>query len=293
LVDRRIYLPEQSWCADPDRRTTAGVPGATTFATKPQLALQMIGAALDAGVPANWVAADEVYGSDPGLRAELHARGIGYVLAIGCNRHVAVNHGHTRMRVDDIATGLGRRWWQRMSAGVGAKGPRDYDWAAAAIGAEANRWLLIRRTPTTGDLAYYLCWSPQPVPLATLVRVAGTRWAVEECFQAAKTHVGLDHYQVRGWTGWHRFTALALLALAILAICAAPPQLTPLDPTRHARHRDPIALTTAEIRRLFNAFILDPIRDTTHVLHWSHWRRHHQARARQAHYQRRLRLSSG
>jgi hypothetical protein len=125
--------------------------------------------------------------------------------------------------------------------------------------------------------------------LAVLVRVAGARWAVEECFQAAKTHVGLDHYQVRGWTGWHRFTVLALLALAILAVCAAaasPAQAT--DPTRHARHDDPIILTMAEIRRLINTFLIKPIRDTAHAMHWSRWRRHHQGRSRQAHYQRRL-----
>jgi len=138
-----------------------------------------------------------VYGSDPDLRAGLEARGLGYVLAIGCNRRVAVNHGRTRMRVDDIAAGLGRRWWHRMSAGIGAKGPRDYDWAAIAIGADPNRWLLIRRHPSTGELAYYLCWTPRPVPLAALVRVGGIRWSIEELFQAAKTHVGLDHYAER------------------------------------------------------------------------------------------------
>jgi SRSO17 transposase len=218
LVDRRIYLPEQSWCADADRRTAA------------------------------WVTGDEVYGSDPDLRCGLEARGLGYVLAVGCNRRVAVNHGRTRIRVDDIAAGLGRRWWQRMSAGIGAKGPRDYDWAAVAIGTGPNRWLLIRRHPDTGELAYYLCWTPRQVPLAALVRVAGIRWSIEELFQAAKTHVGLDHYQVRGWTGWHRHTTLALLALAVLAVCTAitEPGPTRPDPARpphrpdHVHHgRDP------------------------------------------------------
>lgn len=288
LLDRRIYLPEQTWCVDADRRAGARVPDEVAFATKPQLAVEMIDAALDAGVPAGWVTADEVYGADPNLRARLEARGIGYVLAIGCNRHVAVNDGRVRLRVDDIADGLGRRWWHRMSAGVGAKGPRDYDWAAVAIGTTANRWLLIRRNPCSGELAFYLCWSPQPAPLAVLIRVAGSRWAVEECFQAAKTHVGLDHYQVRGWTSWHRFTVLALLALAILAVCTATAQPAQVDPTQHARRADPIPLTTAEIRRLFTTFILDRIRNVAHDLHWSRWRRRHQARARQAHYQRRL-----
>jgi SRSO17 transposase len=113
LVDRRIYLPEQSWCDDTDRRAAAGIPSDIGFATKPRLALDMIDAAIGAGLPASWVTGDEAYGSDPDLRTGLETRGIGYVLAIGCNRRVAVNHGRTRMRVDDIAEGLGRRWWHR------------------------------------------------------------------------------------------------------------------------------------------------------------------------------------
>lgn len=290
LLDRRLYLPEQSWCADQARLVRAGVPAGVGFATKPALAMAMIGAALDGGVDASWVTADEVYGSDPALRAGLEARGVGYVLAVGCNRYVTVNHGRTRMRVDTVAGGL--RWWHRMSAGVGAKGPRDYDWAVVAVGADANRWLLVRRHPATGELAFYLCWSPVPVPLAGLVRVAGARWAVEECFQAAKTHVGLDHYQVRGWTGWHRFTTLALLALAILAVCAVTDP-EPVDPTRHARQGDPVVLTVGEVRRLFNLLIIRPVRDIAHHLRWSNWRRQHQARARQAHYQQRLASTSG
>jgi SRSO17 transposase len=297
LVDRRIYLPEQSWCEDTDRRNAAGIPAEVEFATKPRLALDMIDAAIDVGLPASWVTADEVYGSDPDLRTGLEARGIGYVLAIGCNRRVAVNHGRTRMRVDDIATGLGRRWWHRMSAGIGAKGPRDYDWAAVQIGTgpgtDPNRWLLVRRHPSTGELAYYLCWTTHPVPLAALVRVAGIRWSIEELFQTAKTHVGLDHYQVRGWTGWHRHTTLALLALAVLAVCTAVTEPTPPDPTRHARHTGPIALTMAEIRRLIGVLISNTINDTSHHMHWSDWRRHHQGQARHAHYQRRLALLHG
>jgi len=196
------------------------------------------------------------------------------------------------MRVDDIAAGLGRRWWHRMSAGIGAKGPRDYDWAAIAIGTDPNRWLLIRRHPSTGELAYYLCWTPRPVPLAALVRVGGIRWSIEELFQAAKTHVGLDHYQVRGWTGWHRHTTLALLALAVLAVCTAITEPAPPDPTRHARRAGPIAFTMAEIRRLIGILLIDTARDLSHHLHWSAWRRHHQGHARNARYQRRLHLTS-
>lgn len=93
------------------------------------------------------------------------------------------------------------------------------------------RWLLIRRNRSTGELAFYLCWSPRPVPLHTLVRVAGSRWSIEELFQTGKGQVGLDHYQVRGWTAWHRFVTLAMLALAILTILSATAQTTSTDPT--------------------------------------------------------------
>jgi SRSO17 transposase len=83
--------------------------------------------------------------------------------------------------------------------------------------------LLIRRNNTTGELAFYRCWTPGPVTLAHLVRVAGIRWTVKESFQTAKGQVGLDQHQVRRWQSWHRCTTLALAALAILALCATKP----------------------------------------------------------------------
>ena len=91
----------------------------------------MITRALDASVKACWVAGDEVYGADPGLRAELEARGVGYVLAIGCNRDVVTAAG--KFRADQAAKLIPRRAWQRYSCGDGAKGPRYYDWAHLAV----------------------------------------------------------------------------------------------------------------------------------------------------------------
>ncbi|GAA0400606.1 hypothetical protein GCM10009541_49690 [Micromonospora gifhornensis] len=103
LIDRRLYLPETTWCDQPDRIAAAGVSDQIEFATKPALARQMITDALDAGVPVGWVTGDEVYGADPGLRGDLELREIGYVLAVGCDRRVAVNDGRTLVRVDDLA----------------------------------------------------------------------------------------------------------------------------------------------------------------------------------------------
>jgi hypothetical protein len=175
--------------------------------------------------------------------------------------------------------------------GQGSNGPRDYDRAWVSINTatpwgEDDRWLLIRRHRRTGELAFYLCWAPSPVPLNRLVRVAGTRWAVEESFQAAKGQVGLDHYQVRSWTGWHRHTVLAMLALAILTVMVADAADTAPRP-RDRRGRELGHLTTNEIRHLLNVLIIKPAQPLTHYLRWSSWRRGHQALARRLHYRRR------
>jgi SRSO17 transposase len=289
LIDRRLYLPEHTWSRDSERRRRAGVPEDVVFTTKPRLALQMIEQALDAGVSTSWVTGDEAYGQDPGLRAGLEARGVGYVLAVSCTTRVRINQGRTAVRADEVAGRLPASAWHRQSAGSGAKGPRYYDWAWVHIGTDEHRHLLIRRNPTTGELAFYLCWSPRIVPLSELVRVAGTRWCIEECFQAAKGQVGLDHYQVRIWTAWHRHVTLAMLALAFLAAAvddARPTRRT--DPNRPARNGDPVDLTVPEIRRLIDALFSPPITALNALLHWPNWRRSHQASARRSHYQQRL-----
>ena len=164
--------------------------------------------------------------------------------------------GGLTIRADDLAARLPARAWQQLSAGPGAKGPRYYDWAWAGLQGRACRWLLIRRNPATGKLAFYLCWAPRAVPLATLVRVAGCRWAIEENLQATKGQVGLDHYQVRGWEPWHRFATLAMLALAFLAVTAATTWPAP-DPDRPGSART-CALSMAEIRHLLHPLLTRP-----------------------------------
>ncbi|MEU8878427.1 IS701 family transposase [Streptomyces javensis] len=288
LIDRRLYLPEQSWCADPERRNAAGIPQTVQFATKPRLAEEMIAAAMDAGITASWVTGDEAYGQDPQLRAALEARGIGYVMAVACSTRVKINHGRTPVRADTVAGRLPATAWHRQSAGNGAKGPRYYDWAWLHIGTGSHRHLLVRRNRSTGELAFYLCWSPTKVPLSELVRVAGVRWSVEECFQAAKSQVGLDHYQVRHWTSWHRHITLAMLALAFLtALAADAAPERPADAHHPARSSDPITLTVPEIRHLLTAVFHPPAVTAARLLHWSNWRRRHQATARRSHYRRR------
>jgi SRSO17 transposase len=300
LIDRRVYLPK-SWAGDPQRCAAAGVPAEVEFATKPELALEMITSAVTAGMPVSWVASDELYGDNGAFRAEAAKLGLGYVLAVSCDHRIAAwPGGKRRLRADRIAAALPRGCWHRISAGTGSKGPRWYDWAWISAH-QPGHSLLIRRG-SDGTLAFYRCWSPAPVPLATLVHVAGMRWAVEEGFQAAKGQVGLDHYQVRTWTAWHRHVTLAMLALAFLmASAAAAAPASPADPWHYARHGGPIALTAAEIRRLFNALIITPLRAQlttqlhaiSHAQHWSNWRRRHQGQARHSHYQHRLTTELG
>jgi SRSO17 transposase len=279
MIDRELYLPK-SWTAEPARCAAAGIPEDTAFATKPALARRMLARTLDAGVPASWVAGDEVYGADPRLRGDLEERGTGYVLAVACRHTVTTGAG--TVRADVLARRLPRSAWQRLSAGQGAKGCRYYDWAWISTdpGQPGHRWLLIRRNRTTKELAYYRCYAPRPVSLAALVKVAGLRWTVEENFQAGKGLAGLDEHQVRTWTSWHRWVTLAMLACAFLTITAA---------TEHARQPPPdgqIPLTRNEIARLFTTLLIQPARNARHLLHWSKWRRRHQYRSRTSHYQR-------
>ena len=123
-----------------------------------------------------------------------------------------------------------------MSCGPGSKGERLYDWALAPAG--QGRHLLIRRSITSGELAFYLCWCPGAVTLAELVRVAGARWAVEETFQAAKNEAALDHYQVRKHAAWYRHVTLAMCALAWLAVTAAASRPPPGGPGDGGRARE-------------------------------------------------------
>ncbi|MGA5873125.1 IS701 family transposase [Streptomyces cinereoruber] len=283
LIDRRLYLPEESWCDDGPRRAAAGIPEQATFATKPHLARDMVAVVLDAGIPARWVTGDEVYGQDPALRAESEAHGTGYVLTVSCATCVHVNDGRTPVRADTASATLPESAWQTRSAGAGAKGPRAYRWAWIALdGNGSHRQLLVRRNAATGERAFYLCSTPQPTPLSTLVRIAGVRWSIEECFQTVKGQVGLDHYQVRHFTSWHRHITLAMVAFSVLAFLVAEATTTPTGPGCL-----PIDLTTNEIRHLVNALILDQPCSPAQLLHWSIWRRTHQGRARHSHYQRR------
>jgi SRSO17 transposase len=272
LIDRELYLP-RSWTADDGRLAAAKVPDGTEFRTKPQLLRLMIERAVAAGVPFGWVTADEAYGDNGPLRAFLEQERIGYVLAVARDHVITTPAG--RRRADTLAGRLPKRAWQRLSCGDGAKGRRYYDWALVATSRPEISMLIRRNISRPSELAFYLCHTPRPASLPTLVKVAGARWAVEECFQAAKNEAALDHYQVRLYKAWYRYVTLAMLALAWLAVTRAA----------LADESDGLMTSANEIRRMFTT-LCGPDRDEQNARRWSRWRHHHQQRARHCHYQR-------
>jgi len=220
LLDRALYLPKE-WATDRPRRERAGVPPAVGFATKISLARQMVERAVATGVPAAWVTADAVYGSDYHFRRALEDQGLGYV--VGVRSDFAVWSGLRQVRAKQVLAEVPAGGWRRLSCGDGAKGPRQYDWALLPTNAPEPeryaRWLLLRRSVSDpAEVAYFACGGPPRTTLEDLVRVAGTRWAIEECFELAKGECGLDEYEVRNWTGWHRHVTLSLWALAVVAV---------------------------------------------------------------------------
>jgi SRSO17 transposase len=223
LVDRELYLPNV-WTDDAERCRQAGIPTDRPFATKPQLAQQMLARAFAAGVPATWVTGDSVYGDNRPWRQWLEAQPQAYVLAVSGTEYVWL--GAQQRRVNTLLASLPVEGWTRLSAGDGAKGPRWYDWRwislAAPVDPAWRRWLLVRRSlsePT--ELTAYVVFAPPPTTLEEVVRVAGSRWTVESSFEAAKGEVGLDQYEVRSWTAWYRHITLAMWALALLTVMRA------------------------------------------------------------------------
>jgi SRSO17 transposase len=285
LIGRALYLPG-GCAADEEHRELAGVPGEVMFATKPELAGELLAWAHERGIRAAFVAGDEVYGGRR-LRRAIRARGMGYVLAVRSNHALTAGSGRA-MTAAQAAGLIPRDAWHRMRTGHGSKGLRRYDWAMLEVTGDdtpgdgrddGHSVLLVRRHRYTGTLSFYRCWTPEPVPLARLIAVAQVRWRIEEDHQLAKQVAGLDSGQVIRWKSWHRWSALCLLACMYLAVAAA------LDRHAHAAlETGLIPVTIPEMLRILRGTVIPPPRrDHAHRRHWSRWRRRHQYRARQAH----------
>jgi SRSO17 transposase len=230
FIDRPLDLP-QDWTTKPERRPAAHGPDALCFAPKPQRAAQMIERAMAAGVPFDGAATDTVSGVGA-LEMPLRRAGKGS----GLGAHATdpfTSWGKTRPvagTAEPIARALASQAWRRLSAGDGTKGPRLDDGASvelADLEAEEDspeptglwtRGLLIRRTITDQDLAFFSPWCPAGTLMETLVRVQGHRWAIEDAFETAQTERGLTHNETRSWHGWHRHGSLVMLAFAMMAV---------------------------------------------------------------------------
>lgn len=252
LIDRELYLPT-SWTEDRDRCAQAGIPETVEFATRPQLVERMLERLHEAGRLSGWFTADEAFGQNPGLRDWLANHQVPYVLATRNDDLLVCPDGH-REQAKVLATLAGATAdgrvdpsaWERRSIGYGAHGERVYDWTVVALDPAGlpdgwGHWLLTRQqtTPTEGktvvERAYYRCAGPESTPLRELIRVAGARWAIEECFQTAKNEAGLDQYQVRTFRAWYAHITLAMLAAAWLAVTR----------TQEAEKGDPQPVTTS------------------------------------------------
>jgi SRSO17 transposase len=316
LLDFRLYLPKQ-WCQDRKRRERAHVPDDTEFTTKPALGTQMVTGAAEAGIPFAWVAADEVYGRGAKLREACEKAGKGYVLAVPVNFAVTLPSGR-KAAVAAVAAMVPATAWETRSCGRGCKGHRDYAWAWAGT-ASPRHWVLIRRSLSDpDDLAFFYCHAPEgrPVSLSVLIRVAGLRWPVEECFQQGKGQAGLDQHQVRTWHSFHRHTVLSMCAQALLAVAAARPAPdggelpaagTAGQPAAwHDTGKLPatggddppgtepglVKISVPEARRLARLATAPMTAAARHLGYaWSRWRRRHQARARWHHYHAQLKAA--
>ncbi len=211
LIDRALYLPKE-WVADKARRAQADVPDTVVFAKKTELGRAMLERAFAARVPHQWVTGDAIYGDDRRLRDWLEKRKEWYLL--GVTRDEMLYYDGTRRRYDEIAARLPVEAWQQLSCGAGTKGERLSEWALVTWKPwqqpddEMHAFLVRRNLTDPTDEAYFRVFAPAGTPLSTLVQIAGWRWTAEECFEVAKSEVGLDEYELRSWQGWYRHMTL-------------------------------------------------------------------------------------
>jgi SRSO17 transposase len=220
LLEGRLYLP-QLWFSPEyeQRRKACKIPPEVSFATKTQIALELLRRQKERGIfHAEWVGCDSFFGVDSGFRDELAAMGMNYLAAIKPKSKVWV--GGRSLNVAELASDPGIRW-QRVILAEGAKGPIAADVARMRV--RDNRddkpgvkhWLLLRRLQD-GRLKYYLSNASAHVAKRTLWDALVRRWPIEQCFEDGKKHLGMDHYENRSWKGWHRHMLYVSLAMLFL-----------------------------------------------------------------------------
>jgi hypothetical protein len=270
---------------DRARCTAAAVPEAVAFATKPRLAQRMIERALTAGVPVSWVLGDEVYGNDRRLRIWLEQHDQGHVLAVKAPLWALVaGQGAIQVPAKDLATAEPLEGWRRLSAGAGSKGERLYDWARFRLcrlqQAPWDHWLLVRRKLSKPDeMAYYVVFGPATTSLEALAQIAGRRWPVEECFEAAKQEWTATRCAAgtagTGTSPWRCWRSPSWRRCGSNSPAKKGRRIRRIRPNclQHARDPPPHHPLPAELCLDF-------------ILSWSLWRRVHQAVAKACHWKR-------
>jgi SRSO17 transposase len=323
-----LYMPEDTWAEDPQRREAAGIPGTLAFATKPELAVAQVRKLVSLGLRFFWVAADEVYGRSRDFRDACRELGLSCVVIVPRGYQVTLARGADPVRADEA---IARAVFERRSAGNGTKGPR-YSGRALLATSDPDEFLLIRRLDRDqNQYTYYLCHAAagRPATLTYFVTIAGRRWPAETTFRTGKDAFGWDQSQARTWDALHRHTLLTALAqIRVIAIRNAMTSgsldSSPLpapEPAVGTAGSDagaaelqipagaiivpavpglpcpdtlpPVIMSpaeTARIDRLARQYAGGLLTRARLAFHcrWSAWRRRHQARARWHHYSTRL-----
>jgi SRSO17 transposase len=237
-LDRRLDLP-QEWVDDPDRRERGHVPEDLTYRKTWEIAHDLL-RRVGPEVPHRWVVGDDEFGRASEFRAASRRDGERYVLDVPCNTNIRdldarrpprkrAHGGVMRevpwVRVDTWARKLPADRWTRLTVRDGAKGPLEVEAVSARVRARhlrrvgpEERLLVIRTVGPEPDWTYSMSEATPETPLAELVRARSSRHRVEEVLRQGKGEVGLGHYEVRSWVGWHHHVTLALLALWFLIL---------------------------------------------------------------------------
>ena len=247
ILGWRLYLPER-WATDPARRQAAGVPDEVSFQPKWQLGLDLIDQARAWGLPERLVVADAGYGDVTEFRDGLEARQLAYVVGISGTVGVWTQPPHAAIPPyrgrgqppTRYAYGAQRPVAAKVAAAQ-ATGWKTVRWRQGTKGWLSSRFVALRVQPSHGFVQgqpphkavwllvewpvgeseptrYWLCDLPATIPLRRLVRGAKCRWAVKQDYQQLKDELGLDHYEGRGWIGWHHHVTLVTLAHAFLTL---------------------------------------------------------------------------
>jgi len=220
LLEGRLFLP-QIWFSPEyeSRREACKIPEGTQFATKIQIARELLRQQEERGIfDARWVGCDAFFGVDSSFRDELAAAGKYYLAGIKSTLKVWI--GKRSQTTAELAADPKLRW-KHIILAEGAKGPIDAQ--VARIRVRDNRddkpgvaqWLILRRFGD-GRQKYYFCNAPAQIGERTLWNALVKRWPIEQCFEDGKKHLGMDHYENRSWRGWHRHMLLVSLAMLFL-----------------------------------------------------------------------------